>query len=37
MNRTLAIIKPDAVASGRSGKIIAHLQEAGFSPSGPSA
>jgi nucleoside-diphosphate kinase len=31
MNRTLAIIKPDAVASGRSGKIIAHLQEAGFS------
>lgn len=30
MNRTLAIIKPDAVASGRSGKIIAHLQEAGF-------
>lgn len=31
MNRTLAIIKPDAVASGRAGKIIAHLQEAGFS------
>jgi len=30
MNRTLAIIKPDAVASGRSGKIIAHLQDAGF-------
>jgi len=30
MNRTLAIIKPDAVASGRAGKIIAHLQDAGF-------
>jgi len=30
MNRTLAIIKPDAVASGRAGKIITHLQDAGF-------
>lgn len=30
MNRTLAIVKPDAVASGRAGKIIAHLQDAGF-------
>lgn len=30
MNRTLAIVKPDAVASGKSGKIIAHLEEAGF-------
>jgi nucleoside-diphosphate kinase len=30
MNRTLAIIKPDAVASGRAGKILAHLEEAGF-------
>lgn len=30
MNRTLAIIKPDAVASGRSGKVLAHLQDAGF-------
>jgi nucleoside-diphosphate kinase len=30
MSRTLAIIKPDAVASGFTGKIIAHLQDAGF-------
>lgn len=30
MSRTLAIIKPDAVASGYTGRIIAHLQEAGF-------
>jgi len=30
MNRTLAIIKPDAVASGKTGKILAHLEEAGF-------
>ena len=28
--QTLAIIKPDAVASGRAGRILAHLQEAGF-------
>lgn len=27
---TLAIIKPDAVASGKSGLILAHLQQAGF-------
>ena len=27
---TLAIIKPDAVASGKSGAIIAHLQREGF-------
>jgi nucleoside-diphosphate kinase len=27
---TLAIIKPDAIASGRSGAIIAHLQREGF-------
>jgi nucleoside-diphosphate kinase len=27
---TLAIIKPDAVASGRSGAIIAHIQREGF-------
>ena len=27
---TLAIIKPDAVASGKSGRILAHLQDAGF-------
>lgn len=30
MSRTLAIIKPDAVASGYAGKILAHLQEKGF-------
>ncbi len=27
---TLAIIKPDAVAAGNSGKILAHLEEQGF-------
>lgn len=31
MNQTLAIIKPDAVTSGNAGKIIAHLENAGFS------
>jgi nucleoside-diphosphate kinase len=30
MSRTLAIIKPDAVASGYSGKILGHLQDQGF-------
>lgn len=30
MNLTLAIIKPDAVASGRAGSILAHLEEQGF-------
>lgn len=30
MNRTLAIIKPDAVASGKAGAITAHLEAAGF-------
>lgn len=30
MNRTLAIIKPDAVAAGRAGKVLAHLEDAGF-------
>ncbi len=30
MNRTLAIIKPDAVGSGKAGKILAHLEDAGF-------
>lgn len=30
MSRTLAIIKPDAVASGKAGKILAHLEEKGF-------
>jgi nucleoside-diphosphate kinase len=29
-NRTLAIVKPDAVASGKAGKIVAHLEEQGF-------
>ncbi len=28
--QTLAIIKPDAIASGKAGLILAHLQEAGF-------
>ena len=27
---TLAIIKPDAVASGKAGKVLAHLEQAGF-------
>jgi nucleoside-diphosphate kinase len=30
MSRTLAIVKPDAVASGHTGAIIAHLQKEGF-------
>jgi nucleoside-diphosphate kinase len=30
MSRTLAIIKPDAVANRHTGKIVAHLQDAGF-------
>ena len=30
MNRTLAIIKPDAVGTGKAGKILAHLESAGF-------
>lgn len=29
-NRTLAIIKPDAFGSGKTGKIVAHLEKAGF-------
>jgi nucleoside-diphosphate kinase len=29
-NRTLTIIKPDAFATGKAGKIIAHLEAAGF-------
>lgn len=28
--RTLAIIKPDAVAAGNAGKVLAHLEAAGF-------
>jgi nucleoside-diphosphate kinase len=30
MNRTLTIVKPDAFESGKAGKIIAHLESAGF-------
>lgn len=30
MSQTLAIIKPDAVASGKAGKILAHLEAEGF-------
>ncbi len=30
MSLTLAIIKPDAVESGLAGKVLAHLQDAGF-------
>lgn len=30
MNRTLAIIKPDAVAAGKAGKVFAHLEACGF-------
>ncbi len=30
MNRTLAIIKPDATGAGKAGKILAHLEAAGF-------
>jgi nucleoside-diphosphate kinase len=29
-NTTLTIIKPDALSGGKAGKIIAHLEEAGF-------
>jgi nucleoside-diphosphate kinase len=31
VSQTLAIIKPDAVGSGKAGKILAHLEGAGFS------
>jgi nucleoside-diphosphate kinase len=30
MSRTLAIIKPDATGSGKAGKILAHLEDGGF-------
>src|SRR6266436_6667040 len=30
METTFSIIKPDAVASGKAGKILAHLEAAGF-------
>lgn len=34
MSQTLAIIKPDAVASGKAGRILAHLQDRGFTVRG---
>ncbi len=30
MNQTLAIIKPDATGSGKAGRVLAHLEAAGF-------
>jgi nucleoside-diphosphate kinase len=30
MSQTLAIVKPDAVGSGKAGKVLAHLEEKGF-------
>jgi nucleoside-diphosphate kinase len=30
MSLTLAIVKPDAVAAGKAGKVLAHLEEKGF-------
>ncbi len=30
MRHTLTIVKPDAVGSGKAGKVIAHLEDAGF-------
>src|SRR5919108_797649 len=30
MSLTLAIIKPDALAAGRAGKVLAHLEDKGF-------
>jgi len=30
MSRTLAIIKPDATGNGKAGKILAHLEDGGF-------
>jgi Nucleoside diphosphate kinase len=30
LSLTLGIVKPDAVETGKTGKIVAHLQEAGF-------
>jgi len=34
MERTFAILKPDAVAAGQAGEIIAHIQKAGFKVAG---
>ena len=30
MDQTLAIVKPDAIAAGKTGKILAHLEDHGF-------
>jgi len=30
MSQTLAIIKPDATSTGKAGKIVAHLEDSGF-------
>lgn len=30
MSRTLAIVKPDATGAGKAGKIVAHLEQGGF-------
>jgi nucleoside-diphosphate kinase len=30
MRHTLAIVKPDAVAAGKAGRVLAHLEEKGF-------
>jgi nucleoside-diphosphate kinase len=30
MQQTLAIVKPDAVAAGKAGKVLAHLEDKGF-------
>jgi nucleoside-diphosphate kinase len=30
LQKTFSIIKPDAVATGKAGKVLAHLEEAGF-------
>jgi nucleoside-diphosphate kinase len=32
LQRTFSIIKPDAVAAGNAGKILAHLEQEGFRP-----
>jgi nucleoside-diphosphate kinase len=34
MEMTLAILKPDSIAAGNAGKILAHLQAEGFEPRG---
>jgi len=34
METTLAILKPDTVAAGNAGKVLAHLQQEGFTVRG---